>query len=129
MNVLEHFRNARTSVALGVGVEIFREGDAPDFMYVLMEGMADVLVGNTPVELATPGAILGEMALIDNSPRSASVRCRTPCRLVSINVAQFDLLIRESPAFARHVMTVMSERLRRMNEGMMTAFKELQVRV
>ena len=90
--------------------------------------MADVIVQGTQVELATPGTILGEMALIDRSPRSASVACRTNCRLVAIDQAQFDLLVQETPAFARHVMAVMAERLRRMNERLKHAVREGSLR-
>ena len=61
---------------------------------------------------------MGEMSLIDDSVRSATVMARTECLLLAIGRAEFDLLIRETPAFARHVMGVMASRLRRMNERM-----------
>lgn len=84
-------------------------------MYVLMGGTAAVCVGGVVIEVAGPGSLLGEMALINSSVRSATVITRSECRVISINSAQFDLLVRESPEFARHVMAVMADRLRRMN--------------
>lgn len=116
MDLLAYFQHARQKLLLPPGRLLFSEGEAGTVMYVLLQGTASVLVRGTAIELAAPGQILGEMALIDESPRSATVLTRTECHLVSIGRAEFDLLIRETPAFGRHVMGVMASRLRRMNE-------------
>ncbi len=97
-------------------------------MYVLLEGSAAVCVGGKVIEVAEPGALLGEMALVDTSVRSATVISRSNCRVLSIDRLQFDLLVRESPEFARHVMAVMASRLRRMNERLKEAINQLPVR-
>ena len=81
-----------------------------------MEGTVAICVGGEVVEVAGPGSLLGEMALINSSVRSATVVTRLDCRFISINSSQFDLLVRESPEFARHVMEVMADRLRNMNQ-------------
>lgn len=116
LNFLPYFRNAKNIVSMPAGQELFHEGEAADVMYLLVDGMADILVGDLQVELATPGILFGEMALVDGSVRSATVICRTACRLITIDQAQFDLLVKDSPAFGRQVMSLMAERLRRMNE-------------
>ena len=116
MNLLQYFSNDPNILSAPTGRELFHEGDVADVVYVLVNGMADILVGDIQVELATPGTLFGEMALVDNSVRSATAICRTPCRLVTIDQNQFDLLVREMPDFGRHVMSLMAERLRRMNE-------------
>src|SRR5436190_16205455 len=128
MDLLTHFKQARNSVSVPAGAVLFAEGDPATNMYVLMDGTADVCIGGEVVETAVPPAILGEMALVDTSVRSATVVTRTTCNLVSIDVRQFDLLIRESPEFARQVMTVMAERLRAMNDRLKEAIQELSVR-
>jgi CRP-like cAMP-binding protein len=97
-------------------------------MYVLLWGRAEISVGGEVLEAAGPGALLGEMALVSTAPRSATVVAGTECKLVAVDVKQFDLLARESPEFARHVMTVMAERLRRTNERLREALSELAVR-
>jgi CRP-like cAMP-binding protein len=127
INILEHFQNARHVVSVPAGQAIFHEGEKGTVMYVLLEGMVDVSIGGLMVELAQPGTLLGEMALVDGSERSATAIARTDCRLVSIDARQFDLLVQETPAFARHVMRAMAERLRRMNERLREAFRELTV--
>ena len=128
MDLVAHFKGARTLVSLQAGLALFSEGEPGKNMYVLMEGSAAVLVGGEVIEIASPGALLGEMALVDSHVRSATVITRSPCRVISINKPQFDLLVRESPEFARHVMMVMADRLRRMNERFKVAAGKLPFR-
>ena len=116
MDIVAHFQNARNLITLQAGIVLFSEGEPGQSMYVLMEGSAAICVGGEVIEVASPGALLGEMALVNSSVRSATVITRSDCRVISINRSQFDALVRESPQFARHVMTVMADRLRHMNE-------------
>ena len=128
MDLLAHFHGARNVVSVPAGAVLFAEGDPATNMFVLLEGQADICVGGDVVENALPPALLGEMALVDHSARSATVVSRGNCKLVSIDIKQFDLLVRESPEFARQVMTVMAGRLRAMNERLREAIGELSVR-
>jgi CRP/FNR family transcriptional regulator, cyclic AMP receptor protein len=121
VNLVAHFQGARTVVSVQAGVVLFNEGESGRNMYVLMEGTVSICVGGKVIEVAGPGSLLGEMALIDSSVRSATAITRSDCRVISMNSLQFDLLVRESPEFARHVMGVMADRLRRMNQK----FKEM----
>jgi len=97
------------------GQFVFKAGDRGDTMYVVMEGEVKVLVGSTTVEIAGPGSIVGEMALIDNEPRSATVVAKTHCRLVEVDQGQFQYMVSEGPFFALQVMKVMADRLRKTN--------------
>ncbi|HEY5900282.1 MAG TPA: cyclic nucleotide-binding domain-containing protein [Burkholderiales bacterium] len=118
MNLVFHFLNARKVEDFAPHTTIFREGEPGRSMYVLLEGAAKIMVGKRVVELAGPGSIFGEMALIDDKPRSATVLTRSQCLAVSIGRKEFDLLVREQPEFARHVMKVLVDRLRRMDEAL-----------
>lgn len=84
-------------------------------MYVLVEGEVDVHVGANVVDSLRPGAIFGEMALIDDAPRSASVLAKTDCKLVEVDRKRFEYLVSETPFFALAVMRVMADRLRKAN--------------
>jgi CRP-like cAMP-binding protein len=64
---------------------IFKVGEAGNTMYVIAEGEVSILVGATVVEVAGPGTIVGEMALIDLGPRSATAVAKTDCKLVPID--------------------------------------------
>jgi CRP/FNR family transcriptional regulator, cyclic AMP receptor protein len=128
MDVLAYFRGARNAVSMPRGGVIFAEGETGSNMFVLIQGRADISVGGEVLESAMPGSLLGEMSLVNSAPRSATVVAATECKLVSVDVKQFDLLTRESPEFARHVMTVMASRLRHTNFRLREALKEIGVR-
>ncbi len=116
MNLAELFHLETELTAVAPGEYLFRTGDSHDHMYVLMDGIAHVMVGGKIVEEAHPGALLGEMALIDHSPRAACVRAASPCKFVAINERRFHFLIVQTPKFATHVMKIMADRLRAMNQ-------------
>jgi CRP-like cAMP-binding protein len=116
MNLVYHFLHARNTQTLEPGTVLFKEDDPVGPMYVLLEGAARILVAGHVVEMAGPGTLLGEMALVDDLPRSATVVAIAPCRVLPIGRPEFGLLVREKPEFARHVMKVLVHRLRRMNE-------------
>ncbi len=117
MDLIKHFENARNTVFIEAGQTIFRQGQRGTVMYVLLDGIAEILVGGRSVELAHGGTLIGEMALVDDEVRSATVVARTACHLVPIPQAQFDLLVQETPEFARCVMASLAARLRRMNQS------------
>ena len=108
-------RGVFDSFRFPAGETLFREGDEGNRMYVILEGSMDILVGNAVVETANEGDIVGEMALIDNAPRSASVVATTLCRLVAVDRKRFHSLVQTEPAFATHVMRILADRLRNMN--------------
>ena len=121
MDILEHFGTWRNVITMPAGQELFHEGEPATVMYVLLDGSTNVIVGETIVEIAGPGALLGEMALVDEEPRSATVVSRMKSRLACVDRAYFDRLVREKPEFARHVMRVMADRLRSMNKAIRAA--------
>ena len=115
MDLIEMFRNDSGVRSVAAGQPVFFAGDPGELMYVLLEGEAEVRVGDEVVETAGPGAIFGEMALVDHSPRSATVIARSECRVAPIDVERFNSLIQKTPDFARHVMKIMADRIRSMN--------------
>jgi CRP-like cAMP-binding protein len=115
MTTLRLFSNPEDYVPFSAGQTIFREGDLGKVMYAIIEGKVDVLVGNEIIDTVGAGGILGEMALIDTSPRSATAVPRTDCKVVPISRRHFTFLIQHTPNFALDVMQVMASRLRHMN--------------
>ncbi len=61
------------------------------------------------------GSLLGEMALIDDSPRTANAVAKSPSRLAQIDRRRFHFLVQQTPHFATHVMKTLADRLRHMN--------------
>ncbi len=105
----------REAMSFAPGEYVFKAGDRGDTMYIVIEGKVKILVGSTTVEIAGPGSIFGEMALIDNAPRSATVVARTHCRLVTVDQGEFLYMVSEGPFFALEVMKVIADRLRKMD--------------
>ena len=119
MNPADLFRQDSDALQLAPGDFLFREGDKRDNMYVLLEGEMDIRLGDYVVETARPGALIGEMALIDDSPRAANAVAKIPCRLATIDKRRFHFLIQQHPQFATHVMKELADRLRHMNAAAM----------
>jgi len=115
MATLQLFRNAPEVIAVAAGKHIFRIGEAAKVMYLIIEGEVDLMLGDTVVETAREGAFIGEMALIDDEPRSASARARSDCRVFPIDEARFQSLVKETPFFALQVMKTLARRLRKMD--------------
>jgi CRP-like cAMP-binding protein len=113
MNLAELFSHETDLFEIAAGQTLFKAGDQGDVMYVLMSGAAEIVVNGKVVEQIEPGAILGEMAMIDSSPRSATVIAKTDCKLFSIAQQRFNFLVQETPNFAQHVMRIMAKRLRK----------------
>jgi CRP-like cAMP-binding protein len=102
-------------LAVAPGSVIFSAGDTGREMYVVRTGSVDLKIGDTLLESVGPGGILGELALVDPAPRSASAVAGPDCTLVRIDQAAFDDLVRRVPGLALEVMRVMARRLRKAN--------------
>jgi CRP-like cAMP-binding protein len=109
---LNLFRDKGTT-SIPAGQFVFKTGESGRTMYIIIEGEVEILVGSVEVETAGPGSIVGEMALIDDEPRSASALAKTGCRLVPVDRRQFEYMVQETPHFALAVMKVVADRLRR----------------
>ena len=113
---LKFLKYADTFNTFRAGDVIFREGDKGEIMYVVKAGNVDLVVLGRTVETLESGDILGEMALLDNYPRSATAKAATDCQLVPIDGEKFQFLISQTPYFAIEVMQIMARRLRHMNQ-------------
>lgn len=100
---------------LKAGETLFQAGEEGKHMYLVVEGRIDVKVGGTIVENVGLHGIVGEMALIDKSPRSATAIAATNTEIAEIDRDVFLTLVGESPAFSLYVMKLMAARIRRMN--------------
>jgi CRP-like cAMP-binding protein len=111
-------QNVATSRTYEPGEKVFIEGSPGTTMYVVLDGNIEIYVGGKSMEVAGRGAIIGEMALIDPSPRSASVVAKDYCVLAQVNQSQFLSLMAKTPDFGLSVMKVLVTRLRNMDSLM-----------
>jgi CRP-like cAMP-binding protein len=118
MNPADLFRQDADTLQLGPGDFLFQEGEKGDKMYVLLEGEIDIFLGDFVLETAGPGSLIGEMALIEDSPRTANAVAKSPVKLAQIDRRRFHFLVQQTPHFATHVMKTQADRLRHMNAVM-----------
>ena len=114
MATVDTFKYSKDFQPFFAGDTIFSEGDPGDMMYVVQEGELEVQFRGKVIETVGSGGIVGEMALVDQSPRSATVVARTDCKLVPLDETGFKIHISHTPFFAVQVMRILVERLRRM---------------
>jgi CRP/FNR family transcriptional regulator, cyclic AMP receptor protein len=98
------------------GEKVFLEDDLGSGLYIVKSGRIDVMTYGTVLENVRGGGIVGEMALIDDGPRSAAAIAAEPTEVLSLDKPTFLALISEQPEFALHVMRLLSNRLRKMNQ-------------
>jgi CRP/FNR family cyclic AMP-dependent transcriptional regulator len=118
------FRSQPDGIVLHPGQELFRKGDVGQHMYVVKSGQLQVIDGNHVFETVLSGGIVGEMALISNDTRTATVRALSESAVVPVDERRFLLLVQQTLFFAIRVMRVMSARLKMMNERV-TSLSEL----
>jgi len=103
---------AKATVRYGRNKVIVKEGQAGVLMYVVLEGRLAVSIRDKVVEKIGPGGVFGEMALVDRTPRLATVISETDCGLLAISRNTFLDLIRASPDFAVSLLGAVSDRAR-----------------
>lgn len=105
------------TVEFAAGDYVFREGDLGTEMYIVHEGRIEILKelkDDEEKQLAVleKGDFFGEMAILEELPRTASARALTPVKLLQINGSTFDQMLRSNPEIAVRMMRKLSRRLR-----------------
>jgi CRP-like cAMP-binding protein len=107
------------------GAILFREGERGDSAYLLLEGRVDVSLKSPhgPVVVATIGQhnIVGEMALLGDMPRSATVTATEPVEALRIGKEQFFQLLRDLPQMTLEIMRELALRLSNANRELAAA--------
>jgi len=99
---------------LAEGAVLFEAGGVTDGrMYVVRSGSLVLKAGRRVLERVVPGGIVGEMALIDPAPRSATAIAGPDCAVSAVDQRMFDNLVRRVPGLALEVMQILARRLRR----------------
>lgn len=97
------------------GGVVFVKDDAADCAYVVKSGAVEIREAGRALERIGPGEIFGEVAMIDEGPRSASAVAVGPTELHVLDPVSFDRMVRGDPDFAVALMRDMARRLRGMN--------------
>jgi CRP/FNR family transcriptional regulator, cyclic AMP receptor protein len=100
------------------GTTIFREGDPAAEFFVIQHGSVEIRIGNRYIDTLMENEIFGEMALIDDAPRSATAVALSDVTLAPVTEKQYLFLVRHTPFFALKVMRVLAQRLRAQNKSL-----------
>lgn len=97
---------------LPAGMVLCREGASGGDFFVLLSGSADVSVKGAKVKSLGPGDFFGEIALLDNGPRSATVTVREPARALVLGPSQFRDVLHQNAEIAVTMLIAVVDRLR-----------------
>ena len=109
-------RGAVPTLTFAAGSTVFEQGDPGNCMYIVQSGVIEMMIGDKVIETVGPNGIFGELAMIDQGPRSSAAVARTDCRLVVVDQTRFMLMVRQTPFFAVTVMRILAHRLRATDE-------------
>lgn len=102
------------------GEIVVRQGDVGDCMYVVQDGEVEIVVmkGGEEVVLACAGRneILGEMAIFERQPRSATIRAKGVARILTLDKRHLLRRINEDPSLAFRMIETMSRRVRQLGQ-------------
>jgi CRP-like cAMP-binding protein len=102
-------------VSFAAGQVVFKQGDQGDAAYVVLSGTADVLVdspgGEIKVDTIEPNSIVGEIAILCNVARTATIKTTAPVEALHIHKDNFLKLLSEFPEMAIEIMRVLADRL------------------
>ena len=105
---LKHLMDNAKRVSLRAGDVLMKQGDFGDTAYVIVNGDLEVTKQSgqsvIKIDVRNPGDVLGEMALLSQSPRSATVTAVTDCETLCISKEVFDNLLSTSPSAAKAVL-------------------------
>jgi len=110
---------SRIEKVLAPGDTLFRDGDPPDSVYLIKEGEIEISKGEGTkkrvLAILKEGDFLGEMAVIDGSPRSATAKAITETRLFTLDTNEFKKEIEDDPMIGALVFTLI-KRLRKTSQ-------------
>ena len=100
-----------TQIDVKEGKDLTREGEHGNEFVIILEGEAEVKVGGSVVAVRGPGDYFGEIALIANRPRTATVTAKTPMKLEVIGRREFQTMLHDNPSIATELLGIAADRL------------------
>ena len=126
MRFLEMFRDWENTEEYDAQTVIFAERDPADVMYVILSGEIELTLHGEPLGAEGEGGIVGEMAIINSATRSATATTLSKVKLARLDRDEFKALIADNTEFSLHVMAVLANRLRAVDQYISTQFAQFR---
>jgi CRP/FNR family cyclic AMP-dependent transcriptional regulator len=124
MRFLEMFRDWDDMVELDAGTVIFSEQDPADAMYFILSGEVELTFRGEILGTEKKGGFIGEMTMIDSATCCVTATAGEDVKLARLDREQLRAFIDKNTEFALHVMAVMADRLRTVDEYITTQFAQ-----
>jgi CRP-like cAMP-binding protein len=108
---LSQVSSLMTSLELPSGKVLARQGEAGHEFVILLEGEVEVIRDGKVIAVRGPGDYIGEIALLDNRPRTATVTAKTNVVVEVLNRVEFASLLANTPEISNQIMATMAQRL------------------
>jgi CRP/FNR family transcriptional regulator, cyclic AMP receptor protein len=108
---LRQISSLATPIDVAEGKALTREGNLGHEFIIVLEGEAEVRVGDDVVATRGPGDYFGEIALVANRPRTATVTAKTPMKVEVIGRREFQTMLHDNPTIAAEILGVVGDRL------------------
>lgn len=108
---LKQISSLATQIEVKEGKDLTREGEHGSEFIIVLEGEAEVKVDGQVVATRGPGDYFGEIALLANRPRTATVTATTPMRIEVIGRREFQTLLEDNPGIATELLAATADRL------------------
>jgi CRP-like cAMP-binding protein len=112
---LEKIARAGDEISMTAGTLIIDQGQTAREAFVLLEGEASVKRNGRKITTLGPGAVMGELSLLDHGPRTATVTCDTDCSLLVIDQRHFLGVLDEVPSIAVKLLGYLASRIRELD--------------
>ena len=106
-----------TEVDVPAGKTLMKEGAPGMEMFIVLQGSVEVTRNGQTISVIGPGEVVGELALLDHGPRTASVVTREPATLLVLDSRAFASLMVDAPAVAFKVAKTLAARLRTVQDS------------
>ncbi len=109
-----------TPIDIKAGKEVIKEGTAGREAFIIVEGTASVWRDGKLIASVGKGAVLGEVALLANRPRTATVQAETAMTVEVLNRREFEQLLDQSPAITRKLLVATAKRVHQLEPSMLS---------
>lgn len=114
---LERLGQLADHIDLPAGKVLTRQGERGEEFFVIVDGRVRVERDGKLLAVLGSAEFIGEIALIDEGPRTATATCETDCRLILLGHREFHSLLREQPEIELTILRTLAERVRRLDPG------------